>query len=153
MSNRKQLGTDYLLFVNTGTTLSPIWKIPLCQTNLVLNTPMNVIDTTSKCGPDSMVDNAQETVEFEGQILQKDATNTTHMSLFALRQLYRQKGVLEFKAGPKGETEADDGKIIYSFTGTITNLSDTYGNGDVGTVSGSINVSGQIEESEFIYTT
>jgi len=153
MSNRKQLGTDYLLFVNTGTTIEPVWKIPLCQTNAVLNTPMNVIDTSSKCGPDFEVDNAQETVEFEGQVLQKDPDNTTHMSLFDLRQLYRQKKELEFKVGPKGETEADDGKIIYSFTGKITNLSDTYGNGDAGTVSGSINVSGEIEETEFVYTT
>lgn len=153
MANRKQIGTDYLVFVNTSTTSTPNWKIPLCQTTVTVNTPMDTIDASSKCGPDTLVENGVETVEFEGQILQQDATNTTHMSLFDLRKLYREKKSLQFKVGPKGATADDDGKIIYTFTGKITNLSDTYANKEVGTVSGSISVDGEIAESEFVFTT
>lgn len=153
MANRKQIGTDYLLFVNIGTDVAPNWKIPLCQTTVTVNTPMLVIDANSKCGPDSLVDNDVETVEFEGQVLQQDPTNTSHMSLFDLRQLYREKEEHQFKVGPKGTTAADNGKIVYTFKGRITNLSDTYANQEVGTVSGSISVTGQIVETEFIATT
>lgn len=151
--NRKQIGTDYLLFVNTGTTESPVWKIPLCQTTVTVNSPMDTIDASSKCGNDTLTELGTETVELEGQILQKDPSNVPHMSLYDFRQLFRANLPREFKVGPKGETEADDGKIIYSFTGRITNVSDTYGNKEVGTVSASISVVGQIEETEFVYTT
>lgn len=150
---RKQIGTDYLLFINTGTTEAPVWKVPLCQTSVTVNTPKNVIDASSKCGPDSLIENAPETVDFEGQVLQQDPTNTTHMSLFDLRQLYRDGGLHEFKVGPRGSTVDDNGKIIYSFSGYLSNLTDTYGNGEVGTVSGSIAVSGEIEETQFVFTT
>lgn len=153
MANRKQIGTDYLLFVNTGTTESPVWKIPLCQTTVTLNSPMDTIDASSKCGNDTLTELGTETVEMEGQTLQKDATNVNHMSLYDYRQIFRANEEREFKVGPKGETEADDGKIIYSFTGRITNVSDSYANKEIATVSTSITVVGQIEETEFVYTT
>lgn len=153
MANRKQIGTDYLLFVNVGTPEAPEWKIPLCQTTVTVNTPMLVIDANSKCGPDSMIDNDVETIDFEGQILQQDPTNTSHMSLYELRQLYRTKEVHQFKVGPKGTSAEDEGKIVYSFDGRLTNLSDTYPNQEVGTVTGSISVVGEIEETEFVQTT
>jgi hypothetical protein len=151
--NRKQLGTDYVVFINTGTDVAPVWKVALCQTTATVNTPMEVIDASSKCGPDSMIDNGIETVEFEGQILQKDDDNVNHMSLFELRQLMRTKDLVQFKLGPKGETLEDDGKIIYDFDGYITSISDTYPNKEVATSSVSVSVSGEIEESEFVFTT
>lgn len=151
--NRKQLGTDYVVFINTGTDMVPVWKVALCQTTLTVNTPMEVIDASSKCGTDSMVDNGVETVEFEGQILQKDDGNANHMSLYELRQLMRTKELQQFKVGPKGETADDAGKIIYDFNGHITSISDTYPNREVSTSSVSVSVSGEIKESEFVFTT
>lgn len=149
----KQLGTDYVVFVNTGTKQAPTWKIPLCQTTLTLNTPKEVIDAGSKCGNDTLVDNGQDTVEFEGQILQKDATNTVNMSLFDLRALFDANEVVSFKAGPTGSTAADAGKIVYEFDGRLTNMSDTYPNKNVATATVSVSVVGNISTSEFVYTT
>lgn len=151
--NRKQLGTDYLLFINTAPSGEPVWKVALCQTTLTITTPKETIDASSKCGNDTLVQPGVETVEMEGQILQKDPTNTAHMSLYDLRQLFRAGQSITFKAGPRGEEEADDGKIIYDFTGKITNMTDTYANKEVGTCSISVTADGEIEESEFVFTT
>lgn len=144
---KKQIGTDYVLFVDTSADETPVWKIPLCQTTGTVNTPMEVIDATSKCGPDSLIDNGVETVEFEGQVLQDDDDNPTHLSLFALRQLMRTKALLKFKFGPKASTGVT-GKILYSFSGYITNISDSYPTKEVATASVSVSVSGQITETE-----
>lgn len=151
--NRTIIGTDYLLFINTGTTVSPVWKVPLCQTTLTLNTPKDVIDSSSKCGTKSDTVPGQETIEFEGLILAKDPANPNHMSLFDLRQIFRDGDSFEFRAGPRGETAADDGKIIYSGTGKFTSLSDTYPNKDNATATGSISVNGELTEIEYVFTT
>jgi len=151
--NRKQLGTDYLLWVNTGTTEEPVWKIPLCQTTGTVTTPKDTIDAASKCGNDTQIQPGAETVEFEGQILQEDIANTAHMDIYDLRQIFRAGVSREFKFAPRGETAADDGKIIYSFTGKITSVTDSYPNKEVATASVSISVDGEVEETKFIYTT
>lgn len=150
---RKQLGTDYVVFVDISETATPNWKVMLCQTTATVNSPKDVIDASSKCGNDSLSELGIETIDFEGQVLQKDATNTSHLSMYEVRQLFRTKEKYNFKLGPKGATSADDGKIIYSGLGEIMSLSETYPNKDVATCTGSITFTGEIDETEFVFTT
>lgn len=148
--SKKQIGTDYVLFVNTTPDATATWKAVMCQSGLTITTPFESIDASSKCGVDSFVDNGVETVEFDAMLLQKDDTDTTHMTTYEWRQLARTKANLEFKIAPKTPVE---GQIIYEFEGVITNIADSYPYKEMATVSSSISVKGEIEESEYVETT
>lgn len=152
---RKETGENYLVFINTNTTGTgdPTWKIGMCQTDLTVTRPKQTIDATSKCGADTRIQPGQETASFGAQILQKDATQPQHMTRYELGQLFNAGNPVEFKIGPKGETAEEDGKLIYTFTGNITQIADTYSNGDMATCTIDVSVIGAIEESEFVYTT
>ena len=151
--SKKQLGTDYILWVNTGTTSVPVWKAVMCQSGLTITTPFETIDASSKCGKDSVVDDGIETVEFDAFLLQKDDTDTDHMTTYEWRQLARTKDQHEFKAAPKTATAEDEGKIVYEFDGVITSVADAFPYKEMATVSSSISVKGSIVESEFVMST
>lgn len=157
MATRKQLGTDYLLFVNTGTSVTPIWKALLCQTNAVVNTPFQTIDANSKCGPDSMTDFDVQSIEVEGQILQFNSTDTSRIDIFTFREMVEDstesQTPIMVKLAPKTMLADDEGKIIYSASVMVTSVSDTYGLGEVATASISMNVKDKIVYSKYTHTT
>jgi hypothetical protein len=152
---RKELGGNYLVFINTNTsgTGDPVWKIAMCQTDLTVTRPKTTVNADSKSGSDTRIQPGSETVSFGAQILQEDATQPQHLTRYDLGQLFNAGQPVEFKIGPKGETAEEDGKIIYEFTGNITNLADTYSNGDIATTTIDVAVIGQIEETKFVFTT
>lgn len=154
MANEKKVsGSRILLAVNMGTDISPSWKIPLCQVSATINRPKNVIDTSSKCGPGSDVEDASETVDFEGQILMVDAGNTSHLDTVALHEILDDGIARSWKTLIKDATAADNGTPEYTFTGKLSNLTDTFSNGDIGTQSGSIAVTGKVDVTPFTFTT
>lgn len=150
---KKQLGSDYILWVNTNTsgTGSATWKAIMCQRDLTINTPFDTIDASTKCGNETLVQEGQETVEGTAALLQKDTADTNHMTTFEFRQIARDGISRQYKAAPKTATAADDGKIVYTFNGKITNVSDTFPNKELATVSFALSVDGQIEETEYEY--
>lgn len=150
---KKVLGSRMLLAVNMGTDLAPDWKIPLCQVSLTVNRPKNVIDSSSKCGPDSDVEDAAETVDFEGQILKVNAEDTNHLDTVALHEILDDMVDRQWKSLIKDATAADNGSPQYTFTGKLSNLTDSYPNGEKGTQTGSIAVSGKVDVTPFTYTT
>lgn len=154
---RTQNGSDYVLFLNTGTTELPAWKIALCQTTLTANFPKDVTEANSKCGNDFMVDHGIETIDVEGYYLQDDISDTQKVTSFELHQMadaaIDNDQPIEFKLGPKGETMADDGKVIYDGIAYITNISDSFPNKEKSTVSFTLQVKGRTTLSKFAYTT
>lgn len=154
---RTQLGTDYVLFLNTGTDEAPTWKIALCQTDASLNSEAETIDTTSKCGKSSLLDQGSESIDIEGHLIQKDASDITILTYKEMWDLYKDgistNDPIGFKLAPKGTTVDDDGKIIFEGKGKITGLPASFPNGDVATASFSIAVDGEMQVTEFEYTT
>lgn len=146
-----QLGTDYLLWVNTGTTEIPAWKPVMCQTGMTINDPKEVIDGRSKCGNKKLVDEGEPTVEFDALLLQKDTTDLIRMTTYEWTQLADSLDNHEFKAAPKTATAADDGKIIYSWVGPITNSTTSFPDKETAKVSSSITVDGQIDKEQFVF--
>lgn len=150
---RKVLGKDYILFMNLGTTGAPEWKPVLCQTSATVNIPTKTIDATSKCGTETLIDTDVESVDFEGQLLQKDLTDTTRMTTKELLDKYRanRNGTTdsyEFKLVPPTTSVDDDGKLMHTFTGRFTNLTITYPM-EIATASGSISAIGEMVETEY----
>ena len=154
---RKQIGTDYLVFANTGTSGAKVWKALMCQTTVTGNFPTSIIDASSKCGKDSMVEPDIESYDLEGQLLQKDATDTNRLTAYEIHDMRKDaitNGVpIEFKLAPKGAAAADNGKIIYEFDAYISNISDTFDNGEVATQSLSLQVVGETTFTEYVHTT
>lgn len=152
---RKQIGTNYLVFANTGTDVAPVWKAMMCQTSVTGNFPTQVIDATSKCGPDAMLAEDVVTFDLEGQLLQKDVSDTTRMTA---KEIHDMKKLMitgqqpkQFKLAPSTETSGDDGKIIYTFNAVISNLSDTFGLNEVATQSMTLQVKGDYTVTEYAH--
>lgn len=134
MAERKINGKDILLFID------PLggedYKTVVCLTSNSKKLATATLDAASKCGPDTRPGAQTVTVDFTGQVVvDPDAGRVSEGDLF---DLWKATTNIGWKISPAVPV---DGDVIYTGTGFISDLSDTYDmNG--ATFNGTIGVSG-----------
>lgn len=139
MAQRKISGDDVFLFIDPlgGEDYSTV----ICLTSQTFNRSTEIIDAKSKCGPDTLPGAQTVQLTFEGQImLDPDAGNISEDDL---DDLWKNKTTIGWKLSEISPTE---GSIVYSGTGFIARLDDTYSSGSPSTFSGEIGVYGDYDK-------
>jgi hypothetical protein len=144
MSEHKLSGTSVLLYIDPagGTAYDTV----VCLTSQSWTGSTNVIDATSKCGPDSLPGTQTNSVSFEGQHLYDPAVGK--LSGVSLFDLWQGKTTVGWKISPAIPITGDE---ILSGTGFISELSKTYGQADPSTFTGTLSIYGsttQVVEGE-----
>ena len=134
MADRKVNGKDVLLFIDpTGGTT---YKTVVCLTSNSKKLATATLDAASKCGPDSQPGAQTVSVDFTGQVVVE--LSTGKVSEADLYTIWANSTKIGWKIGTAVPAEGD---VIYTGTGFLSDLSDTYDmNG--ATFSGTIGVSG-----------
>lgn len=142
MAEHKLSGKEILLYLDPagGTDYSTV----VCLTNQTWQGTSNVIDATSKCGPDTLPGTQTNSVTFEGQQLFHPASGT--VSGASLFDLWKNSTTVGWKISP---TTPIDGDEILSGTGWISDLSKNYNQTDPSTFSGTLSIYGSTTQTIF----
>lgn len=141
MAQRKVNGKDILLFIDPAGGTD--YKTLVCLTSNSINRTTSIIDSASKCGPDSQAGAQTVTVPFTGQVVV--APDTGKISEGDLEDLWNDSTQIGWKVGPVIPVYGD---VIREGIGFISDLSDTYDmNG--ATFTGTIAVSGSVTKTDY----
>lgn len=134
MAEHKINGTDMLLFISED---GVDYNTVVCLTTESITRTTTQIDAKTKCGPDKLPGTQENAVTFEGQCIADPVTGKT--SVVDLVNYWTNKDTIYWKVGPAVPQTGDP---VYTGTGFIAELSETYGQDAPGTFSGSIGVYG-----------
>lgn len=142
MAEHKLSGTNVLLYIDPagGTDYDTV----VCLTSQTWQGSTNVIDATSKCGPDSLPGTQTNSVTFEGQHLYDPAAGK--LSGTSLFDLWQNKNTVGWKISPAVPVEGDE---ILSGTGFISELSKNYGQTDPATFTATLSIYGTTTQVVF----
>jgi predicted secreted protein len=136
MAEHALSGKDILLFIDPlgGTTYSTI----VCLNTHSFKSETNVIDTTTKCGSDSLLGIAPpETIDFEGvELFDPLAAKISGTDMYTLKQA---NTIFSWKIAPVTPVTGDE---ILSGKGFISSLSKEYAKDAAASFSGTITVKG-----------
>lgn len=135
MAEHKLSGTSVLLYIDPLGGVA--YDTVVCLTSQSWNGTTNVIDATSKCGPDSLPGTQTNTVDFEGQHLYDPAAGK--LSGVSLFDLWQAKTTVGWKIAPAIPVTGDE---VLSGTGFISELAKTYGQSDPSTFTGTLAIYG-----------
>lgn len=142
MAEHKLSGKEILLYIDPlgGVDYSTV----VCLTNQTWQGTSNVIDATSKCGPDTLPGTQTNSVTFEGQqLFDPSVGKVSGASLF---DLWKNSTTIGWKISP---TDPIDGDEILSGTGWISDLSKNYNQTDPSTFSGTLSIYGSTTQTIF----
>ena len=139
MAEHKLSGKDILLFIDPlgGTEYDTI----VCLTNQTWQGSTNVIDATSKCGPDSLPGTQSNSISFEGQNLFDPVNGYSGADLFVL---WKNSTTIGWKIAPVSPTTGDE---TLEGTGFISELSKNYNQTDPSTFSGTLSIYGSTTQT------
>lgn len=131
MSEHKVAGGTMLLFIDP--TGGQNYDTVVCLTSVGKSDSVNVVDSSSACGPDKSTGTVDISYSFEGQHLQDPVTGK--ISGTSLRNILRNKWQIGFKISPENPQQGDEIEEGYGF---LSELSSTYAYDSVGTFTGTI---------------
>ena len=136
MAQHELAGDSILLFIDPagGTDYDTV----VCLNNQTWSGGTQIIDASSKCGPNTLPGQANpQKVDFDGnQVFDADSGKISGVDLYPLQ---RDKTTIGWKIAPVDPIEGDE--ILYG-TGFIADLSKEYAKGSPATFAGSISVYG-----------
>ena len=134
MAERKVNAKDILLFIDIagGTSYEPV----ACLTEQSFNLATEVIDSATKCGADKAPGNTEYTLDFQGQTLIGESTKVSAADLFTLAQ---NTTTISWKVGKAVPTAGD---VVYTGSGFISKLDQSWPNTGKATFSASIGIEG-----------
>lgn len=140
MAEHKLSGKNVLLFIDPegGTDYDTV----VCLTSQSWTGTSNVIDATSKCGPDSLPGTQTNSVEFEGQHLYDEATGK--ISGASLFPLWKDQTTVGWKIAPVSPEQGDE---ILEGTGFLSDLAKNYGQDDPATFTATLSIYGMTEQT------
>lgn len=140
MAERKIHGKDILLFIDPagGTSYSTI----ICLTTQSIKRATTIVDSASKCGPDSTPGAKTVGIDFTGQ--QVATPDSGHISGIDLRALWASSATIGWKMAPAVPAEGDP---ITEGTGFVATLDDTYDLNNPASFTGSLGVYGTPTET------
>jgi predicted secreted protein len=138
----KLSGKDILLFIdpNGGSAYETV----VCLTNQTWQGSTNVIDATSKCGPDSLPGTQSNSISFEGQQLFGITEGAGQVSGINLFSLWAAQTTIGWKIVPVEPITGDE--LLFG-TGFISELSKNYNQSDPTTFSGTLSIYGGTTQS------
>lgn len=139
MAQHKISGNDVLLYISTD---GINYETVVCLTSNAITRATTIIDSNSKCGPDSLPGVQSNTLTFEGQIMLDPTAGST--SVDELDDYWRNKQTIYWKMGPLSPAVGD---ITYYGTGFIATLDETFAQDTSSTFSGSIGIYGIINKT------
>jgi hypothetical protein len=136
MAEHTLSGKDILLFIDpTGGTA---YSTAVCLNTHSFKTETNVIDSTTKCGSDSLIGIAPpETIDFEGvELFDPASGKISGVDLYTLKQA---NTVFSWKIAPVTPVTGDE---VLTGKGFISSLSKDYAKDAATSFSGTITVKG-----------
>lgn len=139
MSQHKVSGNDYLLFIGTdGNTYNTI----VCLTANAITRAINIIESNTKCGPDTLPGVQSNQLTFEGVNMYDPVGGT--VSIDDLDDFWRNKTTIYWKMGKASPAIGD---ITYTGTGFIAQLDESFQTDSPATFSGTIGIYGIASKS------
>ncbi|WP_126244338.1 phage tail tube protein [Chitinophaga rhizosphaerae] len=132
----KLKANDVGLFLNTGTTAVPVWKVLACLTATDIDLAVEELNGDSKCGIDREAGDVTWTGSFEG-FFKLDPTST-EVSGENLLEIAQAKTKKEWKI-----SNSDD-SYYRAFTAYISSYNESAPYNEFVTFSGELNVSGTV---------
>ena len=135
MAEHQLSGASILLYIDPagGTNYDTV----VCLTSQSWSGTTNVIDATSKCGPNTLPGTQTNSVSFEGQHMYDPIAGT--LSGASLFDLWQNKTTIGWKIAPAIPVTGDE---VLSSTGFISELSKSYGIADPSTFTGTLSIYG-----------
>jgi hypothetical protein len=134
MAEHKINGTDMLLFISED---GVDYNTVICLTANGITRTTSEIDAKTKCGPDKLPGTQENAVTFEGQCMADPSGTTT--SVADLVDYWTNKTTIYWKLAVAVPVTGDP---VYTGTGFISKLDETYNQDTPGTFSGAIGVYG-----------
>lgn len=139
MAERKIAGKDMFLLIGTQPN---VFSTVVCLTTKTLSRTTDEIDAATQCGPDTLPGALKNSVTFEGSIALDPAAG--RISDDDLDDYWRNTTTIYFKIT---ELNPTIGSIIYSGSGFISQLDDTWALNDPSTFSGKLGIYGLVNKT------
>ena len=144
MSEHKVSGKMYFLYIDPAGGTD--YGLVVCIENQAWQGTSNVIDATSKCGPDTAPGTQTNSVTFDGQqLFDPTAPKVSGASLFLL---WQNQTTIGWKISPDPSALVDGDEIL-SGTGWISDLSKTYNQDENTKFSGTLSIYGATIQTIF----